>query len=476
MSALALDFNLTLPSRKKPEKRWTTAALNVLIEGEVVWPAIGEFTVKLEIQIDDLLAHLTEFWKPLLLRQTYPIPVKPEWPSLLRAEATKRWADLPPEVGEREDDLVINFEEAHDLSRCFAGLFGLPPLWLVRSGQRMVCETAERVWQLPFEGARDGLARVGDQIAAQLTASKDPRWSDLITAWRTRDQGDPIALLAWSAGLGRDLARRFLEGGMLEAPTSVTEAANDDDELRIAARVAGALPDEQIQSVITLARSFRKAAALRLDDLSGVVCAHLEESFAKHPPFMQGEAMAGFLREQLGFAAVQYIDVFAIAADLAIDVRGSRVEPPTLDGLAVWGPRHGPGALINEASSRVIGRGELRRNSSARVTLAHELCHLIIDRGHALSAVDVLNNRMPPDVERRAKAFAGEFLLPGRVAADIWFGDGSPSGRQDLSDFLQRLRRRYGVTLSVAAWKLEHGLYRHDVDLRAMLDLVAPWR
>jgi hypothetical protein len=125
---------------------------------------------------------------------------------------------------------------------------------------------------------------------------------------------------------------------MLEAPTSVTEAANDDDELRIAARVAGALPDEQIQSVITLARSFRKAAALRLDDLSGVVCAHLEESFAKHPPFMQGEAMAGFLREQLGFAAVQYIDVFAIAADLAIDVRGSRVEPPTLDGLAVWGP------------------------------------------------------------------------------------------------------------------------------------------
>jgi hypothetical protein len=474
--ASPLELQLKLPDGKGPEERWTSASLSVMVEGGVVWPALGEPTFTVEVQIDDLLSHLTEFWKPLLLRQVYPIAVKPERPSLLRAEAAKRWADLPPEVAEREDELIANFEEAHDLSRCFAGLFDLPPLWLVRSGQRMVCETADRLWQLPFDAAHDGLVRVGDQIAAQLTASRNPRWTDLITAWQLRDQGEAVALLAWSAGLNRELARQLIEEGTLEAPISVSQAAEDDDELRIAARVAGALPDAQIRSVITLARSFGKTAAQRLDELSGAVCAHLAENFPEHPPFAQGEAIAGFLRERLGYASVRFIDVFAIAADLGIDVRGSRVEPPTLDGLAVWGPRHGPGAFINEASSRVIGHGELRRNSSARVTLAHELCHLIIDRGHALSAVDVLNNRMPPDVERRAKAFAGEFLLPGRVAADRWFGAGTPTGPRDLGDFLRRLRRRYGVTLSVAAWKLEHGLHRRDVDLRAMLDLVAPWR
>jgi Zn-dependent peptidase ImmA (M78 family) len=93
-----------------------------------------------------------------------------------------------------------------------------------------------------------------------------------------------------------------------------------------------------------------------------------------------------------------------------------------------------------------------------------------------LTAVDVLNSRMPAATESRAKAFAGEFLLPGRVAADVWYRMDRPQSEDGLRKCLRRLCAVYGLTLSVAAWKLEHGLQLHDIDLAQQLDQIVPQR
>jgi Zn-dependent peptidase ImmA (M78 family) len=108
--------------------------------------------------------------------------------------------------------------------------------------------------------------------------------------------------------------------------------------------------------------------------------------------------------------------------------------------------------------------------------LAHELCHLILDQDHTLTAVEVLHSRMPLDIERRARAFAGEFLLPGSVAANLWQKAKGPRSLDELDKFVGVLCRDFGVTKNVAAWKLEHGLHKVDVDLRVLLDAVAPNR
>lgn len=464
------------PSDDKTE-RLTTAEFAVFVDGEAVWPTHGEGDVRLEIQADDLLAHITEFWKPLMLRQTYPISVVPERPSMLRAEAEKRWATEPTPVIEREDERITAFEDAHDLSRCFAGLFGLLPLWLFRASEYMILETATFFCRLPFETTRDALAELGNEIADRLEGSRDERWQDLVNTWRSRDTGTPAVLLAWSTSLDRDVAQAFVDQGTLTAPANVTEAANDNDELRVAARMASALPQEQIRQVIELVRKFPKRKAPSLDDLSECVQAYIDSSFSNHRPHEQGEAAANFVREQLGIASVQFIDVFTLAENLGVALYARGVQPSTLDALAVWGQRHGPAILLNKDSKRVSGRhGDLRRTWAARVTLAHELCHLLLDGGHALSAVEVLNGRMPLEVERRAKAFAGEFLLPSRVAADTWMRANSPRSHDGLRECLRQLSQRYGVTQSVAAWKLEHGLHHRDIDLRALLDGIVPQR
>jgi Zn-dependent peptidase ImmA (M78 family) len=476
ITAERLTFKLNwLPSNDQA-KRLTTADFTVLVDGDAIWPTHFEADVRLEIQVDDLLAHLTEFWKPLMLRQTYPIRVAPERPSLLRAEAEKRWATEPTPVMEREDERVTAFEEAHDLSRGFAGLFGLPPLWLLRAGEYFISETATFLCRLRFATVRDALANVGDEIADRLEGSREERWTDLIYAWRRRDIGAPTVLLAWSTGLDREVAEAFVEQGALCAPTNVADAANDNDELRIAARMASALPPEQISQIIELVRKFPKCDAPNLNDLSRRVRAYIDGAFRDHRPHEQGEAAANFVRERLGFASVQFIDVVATIESLGVTIYPQPVQPSTLDALAVWGQRHGPAVLLNEASKRVSRSVDFRRSWVARVTLAHELSHLLLDGGHTLTAVDVLNSRMPLEVERRAKAFAGELLLPSRIAADIWQQAGGPKSQDDLRDCLRQLCKRYGVTQSVAAWKLEHGLHHRDIDLRAQLNAIVPQR
>jgi Zn-dependent peptidase ImmA (M78 family) len=85
---------------------------------------------------------------------------------------------------------------------------------------------------------------------------------------------------------------------------------------------------------------------------------------------------------------------------------------------------------------------------------------------------------MPPWIEQRARAFAGEFLLPGQVAADLWEQEGGPTDKAGVERVLREvLCVRYGVTMAVASYKLQHGLGLHSQDpLVGILNELAPYR
>ncbi len=134
--------------------------LSVSACGNTIWPVPNEPEYPLEIQIDDLSSYLVEFWKPLLLRQTYPLGLTPIRPSLLIRDVVKRWDSMRQEEIDDEAGEINAFEEAHDLSRAFGGLFDLPSLWLICEGDRMICDTGriiERatVRKLPDRTDRD---------------------------------------------------------------------------------------------------------------------------------------------------------------------------------------------------------------------------------------------------------------------------------------------------------------------------------
>jgi hypothetical protein len=454
-----------------------TYSLSVSACGNTIWPVPNEPEHPLEIQIDDLFSYMVEFWKPLLLRQTYPLTLSPIRPSLLGRDVTKRWEDMPQEQIDEEATEVDAFEEAHDLSRAFGGLFDLPPLWLLREGDRVICDTGRIIERLPFDAFRAALTETGDAIAAHLMAVDAGKWDRVVDAWRRRDAGNEVNLVSWSASLEPAVAESLIKQGLIKPPRSFADAANDKDEMLIAARMAGALPTNQIVEILSLARRFDHHAAERLNALSAAALDHLR-CLSPMKPFGEGEEIASFARQWLKIGPSEVLNIFEIATSLDIEVLTEAVGPSTFDGLAIAGSHYGPGAFINTNGSRIRDKSsaDVTGDAGARVNLAHELCHLLVDREHPLSAVEVLRSRMPAMIESRARAFAAEFLLPGAAAADLWDRAGSPTSHDELKAVLQELADGYGVSFSVAAWKLEHGAGEEGRELSAMLDILASYR
>lgn len=456
-------------------ERRTTQRLALLVDGAPVWPVRGLDT-SLEIQIDDLLSHLTEFWKPLMLRQTYPLDLNPARPSTLLAVAKDSWAEKPAPDVEWEDEQVDFFRDCHDLSKCFGGYFDLPPLWIFRSGDEMLIDTGEgEVEHIDFGAARLALETVGDAIAARLN-EEGPRWGKLISAWKKRDQGGEFRLLSWATSLDEATARDFAQKGYLEVPKTVTEAANDNNELRIAARMASALPHEQIEQILKTVRSIPSQPSKTLEVLASEIWKHLETDEPYARPFEQGEAAARYLRSAIGYPPEGSVNIFDIAQKLGVNVILDSAALPALDGLAVSGQLHGPAAWLNTESDRHAGHGEASDRGQVRVTLAHELCHLLLDGRNALGAVEVLRSRMPKVIEQRAKAFAGELLLPTEAAMNAWRDAHRPMNASDLDELLQKLCDEYTVSKSVASWKVQHGARELGAHLAQTLDIVVPRR
>jgi hypothetical protein len=479
MIAESLNFVLDWIDEVEGEPVGTMAWFAVAADDLAMWPVWGDATSRLEVYVDDLLSYLTEFWQPLILRQHYPLPVALDRPSRLRPEIEQGWGALPEEHINTQEEAVAAFEEAHNLATSFGGQFNLPDLWLFRQGERLLVETADRLIRVEINVAIADLSALGDTIAERLASADYPKWARLVRRWHERDGGDPDQMLAWASGLSRLGARRLVQAGLLQPVSSVADAANDDDELRIAARMTGALPVAEIERLLTRASLIPARSAPALERLSRDAMDILNGEAADQKPFEQGVRIARMVRDHLRIGTLKRVDPLPMlfyAND--IYVRFEELGLANLDAIAIWGRRHGPGVLVNKSSRRLrltSGR-EVAGQGAARVTIAHELCHLLVDREQALGAVDILNGRMPLLVEQRARAFAAELMLPSEAAAQMWRESNFDPGKDGVLSVLKRLTQRFGVTTSIAAWQLEHGLHDEIPNLGFLLDQIVPNR
>jgi hypothetical protein len=473
-------FKIEWPDAVDGVEGKTLASIALVVDGTPIWPVKGEAAEAFEWYADELLSHLAECWKPIVLRQNYPIPVQPERPSFLFAEAARRWSELPDGPVESEEQEVAAFEDVHNFASAFGGISGLLPLWFLRDQDKMIVDTQEVCLKVPLNDALKALVSAGDAIAARLTKVDENKWSKLLAAWKRRDEGEPTVLLAFTIGRDRNTASALVADKVLEAPTSFAEAANDNDELRIAARMAGPLPVNQIKSVIRQVRTCKLRQTPKLNEIAADAITFIEsDNLAESRPHIQGNELALWLRRTLGLSANRTVDPgFVLERQLNVDVRAIDFGIPTLDAIAVWGPKHGPAVLLNRTSNRIrVPINKIWQSGGLRVTAAHELCHLLLDSEHTLSAVEILGGRMPVRIEQRAKAFAAEFLLPSAEAADVWRGEGFPLDLEGLRRVVKKLCRTHKVTESVAAWQIQHGASSANwEELDRALDQLVPHR
>jgi len=161
------------------------------------------------------------------------------------------------------------------------------------------------------------------------------------------------------------------------------------------------------------------------------------------PPWSQGYALAEEFQESLdGCTDGEHVDVEAILEHLGVEVDGAELSDESIRGVAIAGPRHRSGILWNRNNHfNADVRGQ-------RFTLAHELCHLLFDRGIGQRLAIASGPWAPPSLEQRANAFAAMLLMPIGTVRSIVAGMNEPiATAQDVSTIAGRLETGFHATL-----------------------------
>lgn len=137
-----------------------------------------------------------------------------------------------------------------------------------------------------------------------------------------------------------------------------------------------------------------------------------------------------------------WIDIERLYQDLEIRVEDITLHDTDIRAVAIAGPHHLPATLIN------VKHATTQWPSGRRFTLAHELCHILFDRGYGAKLALASGSWAPRDIERRANAFAAMLLMPpqliARAVQSLAMPLESPEGNTAVA---RRLRTSFTATL-----------------------------
>ncbi|WP_411286574.1 ImmA/IrrE family metallo-endopeptidase [Phenylobacterium sp.] len=135
------------------------------------------------------------------------------------------------------------------------------------------------------------------------------------------------------------------------------------------------------------------------------------------------------------------VDIDAVLVALGVTVRDVCVEDHSLRGVAIAGPGLNPTIVVN------LGAKWNQSRPGRRFTLAHELAHILSDRGSARTITHSSTPWAPTTVERRANAFAAMFLMPYRLVDAALSALGQVTDRHSLRRVARRLGCGKGAVL-----------------------------
>ena len=425
-----------------PEHPLGYGSLVVWVAGELIWGEKNEEgqIVGVDWFWDDLLERLAFSWRYLLLEEAYPMGLLPAAPQLLRSVLRERRIGVSEEMVNAEDNAVFAFEEMHDLSRAVEG-GTLPQLFLLREGDLMLIATLSGVKRVAFSPVMETLEKLGDEIAQRIKAKSDGRTKTILEAWKAKKSISDVDQVEISSGLPRSTINAITKNEEFKTFWEVT--ASEPNELMAAARMVGRLiSNDDTRAILSSIKSEPRVKTPTLDDLSLEAVKELERSRLKMPN-EQGRLLAEWLR---GKPEIIAKDGLAYPEEILRkwNVRLTEIElrSQNIDALCAWGPRHGPIVLINR-NGRLSHYPTGRRSS-----LAHEICHLLVDRKGSLPVAEVFGGEVPKVPEQRANAFGAELLLTRNDALMVYLK------LRDVEDALVEIANNYKVSFEVAAWQL----------------------
>lgn len=393
----------------------------------------------------DLLEYVASNWGALVYEQSYPY----SWlndvahPGDVWSVAERRWARLGEEIAAAEEGVLLDFERRHNLASAWKGL-SLPSLTLVRNGEVCwICADGRAPIRAPFEECQTALLSICNTLAQSFADSTNPRVVSAISRWRDRGVSSRDAFFKWVTGMSEELLAA-VQGGAdpfefwgVAANDCWAEGIVNEGPLLAAARMTAGISDSAtIRRVLDAIRGVAPGKLDSLDRLSANARRFLQRAPAQFS-FSGGYAAAEFVRDTLRMDRAVRFEIEAVFSELNIKISSLHLRTESIDAVAVWGSR-GPCVILN------LDRQHTSPERT-RMTLAHELGHLILDRAGGLPFCEVLGGAVDDFIERRANAFAAELLLPRIIVEHA-----RTTRRGSIGDFVAALKHDFGVSKSVA--------------------------
>lgn len=425
----------------------------------------------------ELLEYLSDYWLYLVLEQGYPFHLSPAAPSDLDRELERRWESMSDsgDAANTEEEEVYSFKLTHNLAEASPGTVR-PDLWLVRDGGLYVveakCGTTTVVEHFSAVEIKRVLAGVGDAIAQRLAQATDERSKTALHAWSHRESRDARALAKIATGLSDDYLQETCGARSFESVFADPVCSWLDDNLCVdlAYRCKGVIPPESLRMLLDRVRTAHNGTSEELRRISSQACGYLNPLEVTLPrPYQQGRALAKWLRADLANPSGR-VEPEQLLSTWAVIVDGYDFSTRYLDAVACWAHNRQPTILWNRSEKNLNNEG------ARRAAVSHEICHLLVDRSLSLPLTAVVGGAMDRRLERRANAFAAEFLCPQREAGAEY------RQNPDVPRTIERLTRRFGVSNQLAALQLAQSgevadaAAQKSVESFGPSDAYYPWR
>jgi Zn-dependent peptidase ImmA (M78 family) len=393
----------------------------------------------------DLLAWLARHWSALTLEEGWPLPLaRARHPGDLLSQAQERWRERPQAQVDQEQIELYRYLDRHNLARAMRGAY-VPALTLARSGNTMwVVDEDLQATRTDLAAIRQQLERIGERLAEYFRPSQDPQVLATLSAWGVRDRNLQRDYLRYRTGLAGDRLQQIGSDAMsliAQMLSNLVPTRPEPAYLAIARMSRHVLTSPQIGRIIQKIHGETRdntplSTRLALASRAATSCLDVGK------PWEQGYRLAHWLRADLQLAPDERFEPLSLMRDFDVVVLFEPLETSAIDAIACWGDA-APFVIVN-----TLPDARSSTTHGQRSTLAHELCHLLVDRNRALPVAEVLGGEVDVESEQRANAFAAEMLLPQAWAAQVWANAASPD------EALAKLRESHGVSRQLAAQHL----------------------
>jgi Zn-dependent peptidase ImmA (M78 family) len=170
-------------------------------------------------------------------------------------------------------------------------------------------------------------------------------------------------------------------------------------------------PDIDMADAVTLAeiivRNRRDAAPAIVDGLAREL---QDFPLVISMPWDSGYGLAQQIRDRFVDPQIdEPLDIDALLDRLEITAEETDLHDPDVRGVSVAGEHSRPVIVVNQSS------GFNQSLGGKRFTIAHELCHLLVDRARGGELAIASGVWAPREIERRANSFGAMLLMPIRT-------------------------------------------------------------